>query len=117
MYKHTTNSYKDLTADIRNYIDHVNREAASLECVEDRMEVADNNRQLHHHVKMFRNHADRDDFNTALILLSICRTRLYKYVAHALHADVNFNLSHAAFLLNSIEEYAHTMQVKINAAK
>ena len=117
MYKYTSASHKDLTADIRNYIDHVNREASRLDDVEHRMKVADNNRQLHHHVKMFRNHAERDDYNTALIMLSICRARLYKYVAHALNSDVDFNLTQAAQLLNSIEEYAHTLQVSLNTAE
>lgn len=116
MYKHTTKSYKDVTNDVRNYIDHICRNSTCLEDAQDRIAIADANRQLHHYIRLFRNHAERGDHHTALIMLAITRNNVYKYVANALISDVDFNISEAARLLNEMEEYAHVLQV-IDAAQ
>jgi len=112
MYKHTSKSYKDVTNDVRNYIDHISRNSQALSSRSAKIDIADVNRQLHHYVKLFRNHAERDDLNTALILLAITRNNIYKYVAQALTAGVDFNIAEGARVLNEIEQFAEVTRVK-----
>ena len=115
MFKHTTKHHKDLTNDVRNYIDHIDRGSSLIDDRRAKIEMADSNRQLHFYVKLFRNHAGREDWNTALIMLAITRNKIYKYVAQALSVGVNFNIQNAAILLNDIEEYGETVRVKLEA--
>lgn len=117
MYKHTNKSYKDVTNDLRNYIDHISRNSTKLEDRLDKIDLDDNNRHLHYYIKLFRAHAEREDYNTALIMLAITRNKVYKYVARALNAGVDFNITHAAHVLNDIEEYMHATKVKIASQK
>lgn len=112
MYETTRLSYKILIADIRIYIDNIDRNSNQLEHRLKRIAIADSNRHLHHTLKMFRNHLERDDYNTALIMLAICRNKLYKYIAEAMLADVDFDISGAAGILNDIEQYAKSLQIK-----
>lgn len=112
MYETTPLSHKTLIADIRIYIDHINRNSVRLEHQLKRIAIADSNRHLHHTLKMFRNHVERDDYNTALIMLTICRNKFYKYIAEALLAEVDFEIRGAASLLNQIEQYARSLQIK-----
>ena len=111
MYKQTNAHYKDITNDVRNYIDHIARNSTRLEDQEVRIKLDDKNRQLHHYVRLFRNHAERDDFETSLIMLAMTRNNIYKYVARALLAGVDFDISQAANLLARIENYSYTQRV------
>jgi hypothetical protein len=108
----TTKTANELTSDIRNYIDHIFRGSMSLEDAPDKIRIGDENRQIHHHVRLFRNHAERDDYNTALIMLAITRNRIYQFVALALKANVDFNITEATALLHSIEQYAYRYRVQ-----
>lgn len=115
MYKYTTASYKEIASDVTTYADHIYfRAMGQMPSKVESIGLADSNRQLWHYIKMFRNHSERDDHDTALIMLALVRNRLYKYVADALRADVDFHITECARLLNYIEEYAHTVQVKIS---
>ena len=109
-------SYVDLTNDIRTYIDHVNYHSDDTD-PDYQEQLADERRYIHHSLRLFRNHASLDDHNTSLIMLAIVRNRIYRYVAMALQAGADFNITEAARLLNFIEHYAHTTQVKISIAQ
>ena len=109
-------SYVDLTNDIRNYVDHVNYHTDDTD-PDYQEQLADERRYIHHSVRLFRNHASLDDHNTSLIMLAIVRNRIYRYVAMALQAGADFNVTEAARLLNFIEQYAHNTQVKISIAQ
>ena len=109
MYKYT---HKELTGIIRVYIDHVKIAAGKLDDEQARIQIADDNRKLHYYLNKFRNHVERDDYHTGLILLCIVRRNLYKYLAQALRADVDFKLGDAAFVLRDLEEFGHDLEVK-----
>lgn len=109
MYDH---NYKDLINSIRLYIDHVKLEAVKLQDEGVVINIADSNRNIHYYLNRFRNHAGRDDHHTALILLCIVRRCLYRYLADALRADVEFNLSTAAFVLRDLEAHAERLEIK-----
>lgn len=109
MYKQT---HKELINDIRIYIDHVKITAGKLPDESLHIQIADDNRKLHHFLTKFRNHMERDDHHTALILLCIVRRCMYKYLAYALRHDVDFRLGEAAFVLRDLEEYGLSLQVK-----
>lgn len=109
MYKQ---NHKELTGVIRIYIDHVKVMARKLDDEAVYTNLSDENRTLHHFLNKFRNHVERDDHHTALILLCIVRRCLYKYLAQALRSDVDFKLADAAFVLRDLELYAESLQIK-----
>ena len=112
MYNHTSLTPHELTNNVRQYIDHIRIASQNVDDRLTEISIHDSNRQLHYYLNMFRNHSERNDRNTALIMLALVRNNLYRYVAMGLNADVNFNIAHGAHILNDIEQVAHRLQVQ-----